>query len=39
MQQALDIDPEKDRSNRLVTLIAQRRAKALLDHADKLFSK
>ena len=39
MKEALAIDPEKDPSNRLVTLIAQRRARALLDHADAVFSK
>ncbi len=36
---ALAIDPEKDPSNRLVTLIQQRRARALLDHIDTLFTK
>src|SRR5579859_1671177 len=39
LKQALAIDPEKDPSNRLVTLIQQRRARALLDHIDTLFTK
>ena len=39
LNQALAIDPEKDPSNRLVTLITARRAKALLDHSDELFAK
>ncbi|MCA1559747.1 MAG: TRAP transporter TatT component family protein [Acidobacteria bacterium] len=36
--QALAIDPEKDPKNRLVTLVQQRRARALLDHIDTLFT-
>jgi predicted anti-sigma-YlaC factor YlaD len=39
LKQALDIDPEKDPSNRLATLIQQRRARALLNHIDTLFTK
>jgi predicted anti-sigma-YlaC factor YlaD len=39
LKQALAIDPEKDPSNRLVTLVQQRRARALLDHIDTLFTK
>jgi hypothetical protein len=39
LQQALAIDPDKKRSVRLVNLIAQRHAKALLDRADELFPK
>jgi len=39
LQQALAIDPEKKRSVRLVNLITQRRAKALLDRIDELFPK
>lgn len=39
LKQALEIDPDKDPSNRLVTLIQQRRARALLDHIDTLFTK
>jgi hypothetical protein len=39
LKQALAIDPEKDPSNRLVTLITARRAKALLDRGDELFTK
>jgi len=35
---ALAVDPEKDRSNRLVNLITQRRARRLLEKADDLFS-
>ena len=34
---ALAIDPEKDPSHRLVTLITQKRARLLLDHIDDLF--
>jgi len=37
--QALAIDPEKDPKNRLVTLVQQRRARALLDHIDTLFTQ
>jgi len=39
LNQALAIDPEKDPSNRLVTLITQRRARALLDQIDALILK
>jgi predicted anti-sigma-YlaC factor YlaD len=39
LEQALAIDPEKDPSNRLVTLIGQRRARALLDQIDTLIPK
>ncbi len=39
LQQALAIDPEKKKSVRLVNLIQQRRAKALLDRIDELFPK
>jgi predicted anti-sigma-YlaC factor YlaD len=39
LKQALAIDPEKDPSTRLVTLVQQRRARALLDHIDTLFTK
>jgi predicted anti-sigma-YlaC factor YlaD len=39
LKAALAIDPEKDPSTRLVTLVQQRRAKALLDHIDTLFLK
>jgi predicted anti-sigma-YlaC factor YlaD len=39
LKQALAIDPEKDPSVRLVTLVQQRRARALLDHVDTLFTK
>jgi len=34
LEQALAIDPNKDKSNRLVTLITQRRAKAMLEQID-----
>ena len=37
--EALAIDPEKDPCMRLVTLITQRRARALLDQIDTLFAK
>jgi len=36
---ALEIDPEKDPSMRLVTLVQQRRARALLDHIETMFTK
>jgi predicted anti-sigma-YlaC factor YlaD len=39
LDQALAIDPEKDPSTRLTTLVVQRRARALRDQADSLFSK
>lgn len=39
LKEALAIDPEKDPSTRLVTLVQQRRAQALLDHIDTLFTK
>ena len=37
LNQAIAIDPEKDPANRLVTLVEQRRAKALLTQLDSLF--
>ena len=39
LNEALAIDPDKDKSNRLTTIITQRRARALLDQIDSLFSK
>jgi predicted anti-sigma-YlaC factor YlaD len=39
LKEALAIDPEKDPSNRLVTLVYQRRARVLLDRVDDKFSK
>jgi predicted anti-sigma-YlaC factor YlaD len=39
LNQALAIDPEKDPSTRLVTLVQQRRARALLNRAETLFPK
>lgn len=39
LQTALSIDPEKDPSMRLVTLVQQRRARALLDHIDTMFTR
>jgi predicted anti-sigma-YlaC factor YlaD len=39
LKTALAIDPEKDPANRLVTLVTQKRARALLDHADEKFLK
>jgi predicted anti-sigma-YlaC factor YlaD len=39
LHDALAIDPEKDRSHRLITILEQRRAHALLDQIDTLFAK
>jgi predicted anti-sigma-YlaC factor YlaD len=39
MNEALAVDPNTVPSTRLVTIVAQRRARALLDHADSLFAK
>ena len=39
LKQALEIDPEKEPSLRLVTLVQQRRARALLDQIDTRFAK
>jgi hypothetical protein len=39
MHKALAVDPEKDKSNRLVIMMAQARAQWQLDHIDALFSK
>jgi hypothetical protein len=39
LHKALAIDPAKDPSNRLANLIAQRRARALLDQEDAHFAK
>ena len=39
LELALEIDPEKDPSNRLVTLIGQRRARALLARVDEKFAQ
>lgn len=39
LQQALAVDPQKRKSERLVNLITQRRAKALLDRTDELFPR
>lgn len=39
IQKALDVDPEKRRSERLVNLITQKRAKALQARLDELFPK
>jgi predicted anti-sigma-YlaC factor YlaD len=38
LNQAVAIDPAQDKSNRLATLITQRRAKKLLERIDELFS-
>lgn len=38
LNEALAVDPEKDPDNRLVTLIEQRRARALLTQLDTLFA-
>ena len=37
LEQALKIDPDQDRENRLVNLVAQRRARWLLSRIDELF--
>jgi predicted anti-sigma-YlaC factor YlaD len=39
IQKALEVDPEKRKSERLVTIITQRRAKALQARLDELFPK
>jgi predicted anti-sigma-YlaC factor YlaD len=39
LNEALAIDPEKDPSTRLVTLVQQRRARALLDQVDTMFTR
>jgi predicted anti-sigma-YlaC factor YlaD len=39
LKMALAIDPEKDPSSRLVTLIMQKRARVLLDRIDEQFAK
>jgi len=39
LDQALAVDPEKEPSTRLVTIVQQRRARALLDQIDTRFAK
>ena len=39
LKQALAVDPDKDPSTRLVTLVQQRRARALLDQIDTRFAQ
>jgi predicted anti-sigma-YlaC factor YlaD len=39
LDQALAVDPEKEPSTRLVTIVQQRRARALLDQIDSRFAK
>ena len=39
LKKALEIDPEKEPSLRLVTLVQQRRARALLDQIDSKFAR
>jgi hypothetical protein len=39
LNEALAIDPEKDPATRLVTIITQRRARAMLDHIEAKFAK
>jgi predicted anti-sigma-YlaC factor YlaD len=39
LQQALAIDPQQEKSQRLLNLVAQRRARSLLDRIDELFPK
>jgi tetratricopeptide (TPR) repeat protein len=38
LEKALAIDPDEDTSNRLVNILAQRKAKHMLDYADDYFS-
>jgi len=38
LNKALDIDPDLDKSNRLVNILTQRKAKHMLDYADDYFS-
>jgi predicted anti-sigma-YlaC factor YlaD len=38
LKMALAIDPENDPSNRLVTLVMQKRARLLLDRIDEHFA-
>jgi len=38
LEKALAIDPDEDKSNRLVNILAQRKAKHMLDYADDYFS-
>jgi predicted anti-sigma-YlaC factor YlaD len=37
LEKALAVDPDADPDNRLATLVAQRRARWLMDHMDELF--
>ena len=37
LETALAMDPEKDKSQRLATIVLQRKAKALLDRQDEFF--
>jgi len=39
LEQLIALDPNKQPSVRVVTLIMQKRAKGMLEHIDKLFSK
>jgi hypothetical protein len=39
LNEALAIDPLKEPGTQLITLIGQRRAKALLDHIEEKFAK
>jgi predicted anti-sigma-YlaC factor YlaD len=39
LKDALAVDPDKDPSSRLVTMITQKRARVLLDRGDEWFSK
>jgi hypothetical protein len=34
---ALEFDPDRDPAQRLVTIVLQRKARALLDHEDEFF--
>ena len=37
LEQALKVDPDQDRENRLVNIVAQQRARWLLSRIDELF--
>jgi predicted anti-sigma-YlaC factor YlaD len=39
LKKAMEVDPAKDPKNQLITLIQQRRSRALLDHIDTYFTK
>jgi predicted anti-sigma-YlaC factor YlaD len=39
LNQALEVDPEKDPANRLIIILGRQRARWLLDHIDDLIVK